>query len=86
MTTWTAEARAAAVASAEVRHGLRVLQHAKPTVPTGETGYSGGPSYGGVRTFSTETDPNTVWYTLSTRWSTVQRMVTDPGPWTAELE
>jgi len=57
--------------------GPVTIQLARPQVATGETGYSGGPSWNGSRTFGAETDYNTVWSTLSTRWTTVQKMLTD---------
>ena len=53
-----------------------MIQHARPE--TGETGYAGAPSWDGSRTFGSETDYNTVWATPSTRWTTVQKMLTDP--------
>lgn len=79
MTNWTPAARAAAVADAEVRHGIRpVALAAAPKVTTGETGYSGVQSWNGSVTFGSQTEANTVWSTLSTRWSTVAKMLTDP--------
>lgn len=55
--------------------GPWVIQHAK--APAGETGYSGAPAWNGSRTFGTETDYNSVWSTTTTRWTTVQKMLTD---------